>query len=92
MAYLKPDGAARPLRDAGEQSLLRTGFNPERAAPELERAVAVADRLGVVVWLLAGTWWGHGITAGRFGRIGEHFAARDSAGPSFAQSVLIGGR
>ena len=29
--------------------LLRAGFNPERAAPELERAVAVADRLGVVV-------------------------------------------
>ena len=24
----------------------------------------MADRLGVVVWLLAGTWWGHGITAG----------------------------
>ena len=24
----------------------------------------MADGLGVVVWLLAGTWWGHGITGG----------------------------
>ena len=70
-AYLEPSAVARDPAYAAELAaagvsifLLRTGFNPERTAAELERAVAVADRLGVVVWLLAGTWWGHGITGG----------------------------
>ena len=70
-AYLEPSAVARDPAYAAELAaagvsifLLRTGFNPERTAPALERAVAVADRLGVVVWLLAGTWWGHGITGG----------------------------
>ena len=69
--YLEPAAVARDPAYAAELAaagvsifLLRTGFSPERTAPELERAVAVADRLGVVVWLLAGTWWGHGITTG----------------------------
>ena len=69
--YLEPAAVARDPAYAAKLAaagvsifLLRTGFNPERTAPELERAVAVADRLGVVVWLLAGTWWGHGITGG----------------------------
>ena len=69
--YLEPSAVARDPAYAAELAaagvsifLLRTGFNPERTAPELERALAVADRLGVVVWLLAGTWWGHGISAG----------------------------
>lgn len=70
-AYLEPSAVARDPAYAAELAaagvsifLLRTGFNPERTAADLERAVAVADRLGVVVWLLAGTWWGHGIAAG----------------------------
>ena len=58
-----PDYAARLAAAGVSIFLLRTGFNPERTAPELERAVAVAEALGVVVWLLAGTWWGHGIAA-----------------------------
>ncbi len=69
--YVEPSAVASDPTYAAELAaagvsifLLRTGFNPERSAADLERAVAVADRLGVVVWLLAGTWWGHGITGG----------------------------
>ena len=70
-AYLEPAAVARDpdyaaaLVDAGVTIfLLRTGFNPRRAAPQLEAAVGVAERVGAAVWLLAGTWWGHGVTAG----------------------------
>ena len=70
-AYLEPAAVARDpgyaarLAAAGVSVfLLRAGFDPRRAVPELERALAVAADLGVVVWLLAGTWWGHGITTG----------------------------
>lgn len=60
-----PDYAAKLAAAGTGIFLLRTGFDPQRAAaPELERAVAAADRLGVEVWLLAGTWWGHGLGAG----------------------------
>jgi len=69
--YLEPAAVVRDPAYAADLAaagvsifLLRTGFNAERAAPELERAITVADRLGVVVWLLAGTWWGHGVSAG----------------------------
>ena len=69
--YLDPAAVARDpdyarrLADAGVSIfLLRTGFNPQHAAPELERAITVAEGLGAVVWLLAGTWWGHGIANG----------------------------
>jgi hypothetical protein len=77
--YLEPAAVARDPEYAASLAaagvsifLLRAGFNPERTAPELERAVSVAEELGVVVWLLAGTWWGHGITAGA-----ETMALRD---------------
>ena len=69
--YLEPAAVARDpdyaaaLVDAGVTIfLLRTGFNPRRAAPQLEDAVRVAQRVGAAVWLLAGTWWGHGVSAG----------------------------
>lgn len=59
-----PEYAARLAAAGVSIFLLRTGFDPRRTAPALERAVAVADRLGVATWLLAGTWWGHGLDAG----------------------------
>ena len=70
-AYLEPTAVARApayaakLADAGVSIfLLRTGFDPQRTAPELEQAIAIAERLGAAVWLLAGTWWGHGVSTG----------------------------
>ncbi len=90
-AYLEPAAVARNpeyaarLADAGVTIfLLRTGFNPQRTAPALERAVAVADRLGVATWLLAGTWWGHGLSAG-----GEAMALPD-AWQALARRGLLG--
>ncbi len=70
-AYLEPGAVAHApdyaakLADAGVSIfLLRTGFDPQRTAPELEQAITVAERLGAAVWLLAGTWWGHGVATG----------------------------
>lgn len=69
--YLEPTAVARNSEYAAKLTaagvsifLLRTGFDPQRTAPDLDRAIAVAERLGAAVWLLAGTWWGHGLGAG----------------------------
>lgn len=59
-----PDYARRLRGESGiGVFLLRAGFDPRAEAADLEPAADTARRLGAEVWVLLGTWWGHGTAA-----------------------------
>lgn len=58
-----PDHARALVEDHGVRLfVIRTGFDPSRLSPYLDRAVAAVSALGVNFQFLVGTWWGAGLS------------------------------